>query len=126
MANARNDEYFEKFDVNNWSYDEFRKFLTDKKCSETIGINSLKEISKDNNYPIRCQPSIDILADIDHSAITLEIISNFLYRNPASKHNNLKIVKNLQMELDQTLPCKMIRIMESLPRQIRSTMALPN
>ncbi|CAG8734807.1 22987_t:CDS:2, partial [Cetraspora pellucida] len=41
------DEYF----VNDWSYDGFQTFLTAKKCSEIIWINSLKAISKNNNYP---------------------------------------------------------------------------
>ncbi|CAG8813165.1 19449_t:CDS:2, partial [Cetraspora pellucida] len=49
------DEYFENFDANYWSYDGFQKFLTAKKFSETIWINSLKAISNDNNYPVRCR-----------------------------------------------------------------------
>ncbi|CAG8587007.1 22892_t:CDS:2 [Cetraspora pellucida] len=48
-------EYFEKFDVNDWSYDGFQTFLTAEKCSETIWTSSLRAISQNDNYPVRCR-----------------------------------------------------------------------
>ncbi|CAG8735712.1 17947_t:CDS:2, partial [Cetraspora pellucida] len=48
-------EYFENFDVNDWSYDGFQTFMTAEKCSETIWINSLRAISQSDNFPVRCR-----------------------------------------------------------------------
>ncbi|CAG8824147.1 44777_t:CDS:2, partial [Gigaspora margarita] len=47
-------EYFKKYNVNDWSYNEFLNFLTAEKCNEDIWIKSLKAISKNNTYPVRC------------------------------------------------------------------------
>ncbi|CAG8754873.1 4992_t:CDS:1, partial [Dentiscutata erythropus] len=47
-------DYFKKFNVNYWSYDEFLKYLTAEKCNEDIWIKSLEAISKDKNCLVRC------------------------------------------------------------------------
>lgn len=68
------DDYFREVDVNKWSYDGFLKFLTTEKCSEEIWISSLRAISKNKKYPVRCRKKANHILN-DYSSVIVFIPS---------------------------------------------------
>ncbi|CAG8532828.1 3383_t:CDS:1, partial [Scutellospora calospora] len=68
------DDYFKEFNINDWSYDGFLKFLTIEKCREEIWIDSLIAISKNNKYPVRCRKKANHISN-DYSPVIVVIPS---------------------------------------------------
>ncbi|RIB00581.1 hypothetical protein C2G38_2051537 [Gigaspora rosea] len=99
-------DYFKKFNVNDWSYDEFLNYLTAEKCNKDIWIKFLEAISKNKNYPVRCREKVSHILN-DYFSVTVVIPSKQstiifnLWSSLRKKKENDRFIKDYILDINR-------------------------